>query len=86
MTLNKKWFIEKIQDFLTIDPSNRMSTDGSLMFDPNALVGIASGDDPIFKEYKQIIGNFHLMPKEAFSKFALSRSAFLKYTSSNFAL
>jgi len=69
MTLNKKWFTDKIQDFLTNDPSNRMSTDGSLIFDSNTLVGIASGDDPIFDEYKQIIGSFHLTPKEAFSKF-----------------
>lgn len=40
--------------------------DGSLMFRPDALVGFASGDDPIFEEYKKIIGKFHLTPKEAF--------------------
>ncbi|MFX1478278.1 MAG: epoxyqueuosine reductase [Promethearchaeota archaeon] len=69
MTINKMWFIDKIQDFLKNDPSNRMSTDGSLIFDSNTLVGIASGNDPIFNEYKEIIGSFHLTPKEAFSKF-----------------
>ncbi len=43
--------------------------DGALMFRPEALVGFVSGNDPIFEDYKRndIIGKFHLTPKEAFN-------------------
>jgi epoxyqueuosine reductase QueG len=30
------------------------------------LVGFASGDDPLFRQYKKIIGKYHLTPKEIF--------------------
>jgi epoxyqueuosine reductase len=69
MQLNKEWFKERIFSFLTEDPSNRMPIDGSFIFDPEALVGFASGTDKIFEEYKKIIGSFHMTPMEAFSKF-----------------
>jgi len=70
MVVDKKWFIAKINDFLRNDESNKMvGVDNSLIFEPNTVVGFASGNDPIFNEYKKIIGQFHLTPKEAFSKF-----------------
>lgn len=70
MLINKKWFVDKIQNFLKNDDSNRMNlVDGSLIFNPDIIVGFVSGDDPIFNEYKEIIGSFHLTPVEAFSKF-----------------
>jgi len=46
-----------------------MRVDGSLIFNPNTIVGFASGNDPIFNEYKEIIGSFHLTPVETFTKF-----------------
>lgn len=69
MTINKNWFLNKINNFLKNDESNRMRVDGSLIFNPNTIVGFASGNDPIFNEYKEIIGSFHLTPVEAFTKF-----------------
>ena len=67
MTLDKTWFLNKINSFLSDDISNKMThVDGSFMFRPEALVGFASGDDPIFEDYKKIIGKFHLTPNEAF--------------------
>ena len=70
MIIDKKWFVNKINDFLENDESNRMSLlDGSLIFKPDTIVGFVSGKDPIFNEYKTIIGNFHLTPLEAFSKY-----------------
>ncbi len=67
MNFTKDWFTSKINEFLTNDPSNKMSLiDGSLIFEPNALVGVAAGDDPIFEQYKNIIGKFHLTPAEVF--------------------
>ncbi len=44
---------------------NRRKVDGGRYFD-SPLVGFASGDDPLFKQYKKIIGRFHLTPREIF--------------------
>jgi len=72
MTIDKKWFQDKIEKFLLEDESNKMTgIDGSLMWDPTPpiLVGICDGNDPIFEDYKIIIGDFHLTPAEAYTKY-----------------
>ncbi|MHA2131754.1 MAG: hypothetical protein ACW99L_17435, partial [Promethearchaeota archaeon] len=69
MMIDKDWFTGKINNFLLNDESNKMQTDGSLIFRPDTIVGFVSGLDPIFARYKEIIGSFHLTPVEAFSKF-----------------
>jgi epoxyqueuosine reductase len=67
MIITKEWFTQKINHFLENDESNKVSKlDGTFIYEPNALVGIVSGDDPIFIKYKDIIGEFHLTPSEAF--------------------
>ena len=43
--------------------------DGSLMFEPDTVVGFVSGNDPIFEQYKEIIGSFHLTPQEVYTWF-----------------
>lgn len=68
MGINKGWFLEKINNFLETDESNRMKmVDNSYFFEPDVLVGFVSGDDPIFSKYKEIIGQFYLTPEEAYS-------------------
>ena len=68
MGINKDWFVEKINSFLENDDSNKMKmVDDSFIFDPDVIVGFVSGDDPIFSEYKNIIGEFYLTPIEAYS-------------------
>ncbi|MFX0071976.1 MAG: epoxyqueuosine reductase, partial [Candidatus Hermodarchaeota archaeon] len=70
MVIDKDWFKEKIKHFLLKDDSNKMNqVDSSLIFDPEVLVGFVSGNDPIFEKYKEIIGDFHLTPVEAFIKY-----------------
>ncbi len=70
MGINKKWFLDKIKTFLSEDESNRMTkVDGSLIFEPDVLVGFVSGDDPLLEEYKSIIGSFHLTPAEVYNWF-----------------
>ena len=55
---------EVIEGFVASSPLNRLQRiDGSPMFDA-PLVGIADGYDPLFEQYKQIIGSFHLTPYE----------------------
>ncbi len=67
MDINKDWFINKINLFLKNDARNKLSKlDGSYIFEPNVLVGIADGNDIIYTNYKEIIGDFHLTPSEAY--------------------
>ena len=70
MELNKKWFLEKINDFLKNNEANKMKDiDGVLIFEPDVLVGFVSGNEPIFNQYKKVIGSFHHTPEEAYLKF-----------------
>ena len=59
-------FIEKaIIQFTKKSPANRRKVDGGRYWD-QPLVGFASGEDPLFKQYKKIIGKYHLTPREIF--------------------
>jgi epoxyqueuosine reductase QueG len=69
MVIDKKWFLEKIKGFLSEDESNKIKVDGSHIFDPDVLVGFCDGHDTIFEDYKEIIGEFHLTPAEAYNKY-----------------
>lgn len=56
---------ETITRFTAESPANRFTQiDGSPIFD-EPLVGFADGDDPLFEQYKTIIGDFHLTPRQA---------------------
>ena len=53
-----------IIQFTAESPANRLSKiDNSLIFD-QPLVGFADGYDPLFDQYKTIIGDFHLTPRQ----------------------
>ncbi|MFX0082442.1 MAG: 4Fe-4S binding protein [Candidatus Hodarchaeota archaeon] len=68
--LNKEWFHNKINSFLREDESNKMlGVDGIYMFKPEALVGFCSGNDSIFKQYKRVVGPFHMTPIDAYTKY-----------------
>ncbi len=62
-------FIEQaIERYVATSPENRLQAlDGQTIFDP-PLVGFADGGDPIFDEYKKIIGPFHQTPREALQR------------------
>ena len=59
-------FIEKtIKSIVSQSQENRLSLiDNTPIFD-EPLVAFARGDDPLFLQYKEIIGQFHLTPREA---------------------
>lgn len=53
-----------VEAFVRESPANRFDhLDGSLIFGP-PLFGVADGDDPLFAQYKTIIGPYHLTPRE----------------------
>jgi epoxyqueuosine reductase len=53
-----------ITQLVAESPLNRLSTiDNGPIFD-KPLIGVADGNDPLFADYKHIIGAFHLTPRE----------------------
>ena len=64
---NPEKFIERaITKFVQDSSANCRKVDGGKYWD-SPLVGFASGDDPLFKRYKKIIGEFHFTPLEIFN-------------------
>ena len=67
---NPAKFIEKaVRDYVAHSPNNQYSIfpDEPIWEEP--LVGFADGDDPLFQQYKQIIGDFHVTPREALERY-----------------
>jgi epoxyqueuosine reductase len=59
---------QSIRSYVLDSPSNRLKAfDDAPIYD-EPLVGFADGDDSIFARYKDIIGEFHLTPREVLSK------------------
>ena len=57
-------FIERvIARFVQESPANRRKVDGGRYWQ-TPLVGFASGEDPLFNQYKKIVGEFHFTPQE----------------------
>jgi len=58
------YLTQRIIAFVRESPLNRLwRIDGAPIWD-DPLVGFADGDDPLFQEYKTIIGPYHLTPRE----------------------
>lgn len=56
---------ETIKEYVAASPNNIMPDfPGERMWD-EPLIGFADGDDPLFTEYKKVIGDFHVTPREA---------------------
>jgi epoxyqueuosine reductase len=54
-----------IKGYIAASPNNRMPDfPGEAIWD-EPLVGFSDGDDPLFQDYKKIIGDFHVTPREA---------------------
>jgi epoxyqueuosine reductase QueG len=70
----EEWVAEEIRSFVREDPGNRLEgLDGSPIFE-EPLVGYAAGDDAIFAQLKDVIGEFHLTPYEVMQAVAERRS------------
>lgn len=59
----RKSIHEEIARFIRTSPEN-LQEDGVTPYFDEPLVGFAAADDPLFTEYKTIIGDFHLKPDE----------------------
>jgi len=69
-----------IKNFISESESNKRTQldHGTYWEDP--LVGFASGMDPLFFEYKTLIGSFHLTPREVISAALKERGRSLLFT------
>jgi epoxyqueuosine reductase len=62
------WVKDLIRNFIATSPVNTMkNVTGDPAWD-DALVGFASGADPIWQQYKEYVGPFHWTPWEVFSQ------------------
>ncbi len=58
-----KFIEENIKEYVKNNPGNHLKGLDEPIWD-EPLVGFADGDDPIFQEYKRVIGDYHLTPRE----------------------
>jgi epoxyqueuosine reductase QueG len=69
------WIKGLVRDFIAGSPYNTMkNATGDPAWD-DALVGFASGADPIWQQYKEYVGPFHWTPWEVFSQHCPGESA-----------
>ena len=69
------WLRDLIRDFVTASPHNTMKTGTEEPAWDDALIGFASGADPIWQQYKEYIGAFHWTPWEVFNQHCPEESA-----------
>ncbi len=62
------WIKNLIQDFIASSPVNTIKSEGAGPAWDSALVGFASGADPLWQQYKEYIGAFHWTPWEVFNQ------------------
>ena len=64
-----------IRDFIATSPYNTMQNKTGESAWDFALVGFASGADPIWQQYKEYVGAFHWTPWEVFNQHCPGKSA-----------
>jgi epoxyqueuosine reductase len=59
---------EEIKKHVSLSTDNCLTSFNNVPIWDEPLIGFANGDDPIFQDYRRIIGDFHLTPREALAK------------------
>jgi len=62
------WVESLIQGFIATSPLNNIQNEAGEKAWDHALVGLASGADPIWQQYKEYVGAFHWTPWEVFNQ------------------
>ncbi len=73
--ISKEWIGNLIQDFIQNSPDNTIRNERNDPAWDDALVGFASGADPIWQQYKEYVGAFHWTPWEVYSQHCSRDSA-----------
>ncbi len=68
MTTDKRtWLTEIITKFVQNSPENSLRMEPDEKAWDEVLIGFSSGADPLFEDYKDLVGPFHWTPVEIFS-------------------
>jgi hypothetical protein len=73
--ISGNWITNLIRDFISTSPHNTMKNKTADPAWDDALVGFASGADPIWQQYKEYVGAFHWTPWEVFNQNCPGESA-----------
>jgi epoxyqueuosine reductase QueG len=66
--MSAEWVRQVIHAFILASPHNTMQNENADPAWDDALVGFASGADPIWQQYKEYVGPFHWTPWEVFTQ------------------
>jgi epoxyqueuosine reductase QueG len=61
------WIESLIQDFVGKSPENNLGNGTGEKAFAGALVGFSRGGDPLYEEYKEVVGPYHWTPREIFA-------------------
>ena len=73
--ISGEWVRDLIRNFIATSPQNTMKNESQDAAWDSALVGFASGADPIWQQFKEYVGPFHWTPWEVFSQYCPGVSA-----------
>ncbi|HXW68157.1 MAG TPA: hypothetical protein VEJ88_01005 [Dissulfurispiraceae bacterium] len=62
MPIDGAWVQECVEDFVSVAPENTLGFDQRERVFDRPLVGFASGEDPLWQDYRDHIGSFYLTP------------------------
>jgi len=62
------WIEGLVRDFLIHSPDNSLRNPAGDRAFEDGMVGFSKGDDPLYDEYKEVVGPFHWTPWEIFTK------------------
>ena len=74
-SISADWIKDLVRDFLVTSTHNTMQNDTEDPAWDDALIGFASGADPIWQQYKEYVGPFHWTPWEVFAQHCPGESA-----------
>lgn len=63
-----QWMERVIKDFIGQSPENTLKNAANERAWSDPLVGFSRGDDPLFQEFKEYVGDYHWTPWEIFNK------------------
>ncbi len=62
------WIESTIKSFINNSPENSLKNEENDRAWMDPLVGFSSGNDPLYREFKEYIGSFHWTPQEIFTR------------------
>jgi len=69
-THSLSWIIDKIRDFISQTPDNRLvDFDGVTIFD-QPVIGVADGDHTLFDDYRELVSPNHILPRKILRRYA----------------